>query len=161
MHKVKYEEMLEDTTQVLTRSNSPGSMVILPDTSALIDVAYFIRNSYGKCPYQSSQDFFIELSKAGHVFVGRDIINEVRAHAHTKKNSNCPEICINYLDYLENLHGQTLDALNTCVDLQDLDRVQWNVYWASKLCCSDLPKKDEEGFSDPDKKLLSCRYAPR
>ena len=133
-----------------------GISIIIPDTSALIDFSYITRIYRGKNKDYINPVSFVNslLGEDTKIIIPYKIIDEVRTHKDVKLNGHVYELSPKFISYLEDLYNETRRFLNEFVYGADSEQTKLDVYWASKLSCTNNLKKMEEGFSETDKDLL-------
>ena len=131
--------------------------IVIPDTCALIDLERLTREYRGQEAKYARPDIFLDnlIERNRVVLIPKGIINEVRIHRKVKLNSHEYELSQDFVSYLEELYKISNCFLGCTRYGLDSEQTGLDVYWASVLSCAENQKKQEEGFSNADKDLLT------
>ncbi len=141
---------------VLTRPLFDRSIsVVIPDTSALIDLERITHSYTGSEAKYARSDLFLNSFIEGNrtVLIPGGVIGEVQRHRKVKLNHHVYEISPEFVGYLIGLYKNTGDFLRRVEYGLDPEQIGYDVWYTSKLACENS-KKQKEDFSDVDKDLL-------
>ncbi len=130
--------------------------IIIPDTSAIIDLQKMTKEYKGDEIKYFNPEFFLESLERDNriIFISEEIMREINIHGDIKLNDNTYEISQPFLKYLKRIYNFSNSFSHNLKYGVDLEQVGLEVYWASKFACQDSHKKQEECFSEADKRLL-------
>lgn len=134
--------------------------LIIPDTSAIIDVQTMCRSYTGPENIYQRPEFFLESLEEENkkILIPEFLMEEINNHKPIKINCHNPEISSGFFDYLCRIYESSRVLFPQFRYGADSEQVGMDVYWASKFACNRNMKKQEEHFSDVDKKLLKISF---
>ncbi|MFA4953564.1 MAG: hypothetical protein WC584_05045 [Candidatus Pacearchaeota archaeon] len=134
--------------------------LIVPDTSAIIDIQNMCRNYCGvEVAYQHPELFLESLEKENkRILIPEFLMDEINNHKFVRLNYYNREISQEFFDYLYKVYESGKGLLPKFRYGADSEQVGLDVYWASKFACENSIKKQIECFSDVDKELLKISF---
>ena len=134
--------------------------LIIPDTSAVIDIQNMCRNYCGAESVYQHPDLFLEsLEKENkRILIPEFLMREIDNHKSVRINSYIPEISPQFFNYLCKVYESGKGLFPRFRYGSDSEQVGFDVYWASKYACEGNNKKQKECFSDVDKELLRISF---
>ena len=130
--------------------------IIVPDTSAIIDLQRMCRDYKGDIGRYSNPCLFLEdlESYTRRILIPSAIHDEILNHRNVKVNVNTYEISPGFCDFLHKVHQTSNGIFGNIKYSADSEQVGLEVHWASVLACNGNYKKQEECFSEADRELL-------
>jgi hypothetical protein len=143
--------------------NSDGNFpLVVLDTGGLIDIASAIRqynyvNRKGNkdSRYERTTGFLKHLSESIPVLITPKTYQEIQDHGRMILNSHTTELSPKIVDFALETMISSSDFVSGLRPGMELDKTRYDTYWAAKNGCNGNVKKQEEGFSDTDKEILS------
>jgi len=159
--KLKELSALEKELTSLEEQRETNLPMILVDTGALIDIEQSVRNySLSHKKELNSNHLYVKkflsiVRNEAPLIITPHVFAEITNHAHCNRNGHTKEIEYDTFKYVQSLVNESTDFLARARTKASLDEARYDVYWATKNSCKDNNKKNEEGFSDADKDLLT------
>ncbi len=154
------KDILKDADKLLSKRSFP---IVFLDTSAVIDICKSSRNEKlkqnskrEKLPWHEIyiDHFLMNFASKYETIISPLTYSEIKDHYKVKCNSHSWEIDKGVYFLMRKFFEDYKRLKNFC-NIPPDDKERYDVYWATKLCCSDNKKKNLEGFSEVDREILT------
>jgi hypothetical protein len=137
--------------------------VIVLDAGGLIDISHATRTySLKGCPkteknpnYAAANVFLRHVSQRAPILLTPKTYQEIQDHGRMMLNSHTVELSPITVDYSLKVMADSAVFLDGLVGELSLDDARYDAYWTSKVCRMGNCKKQEEGYSDTDREIIS------